>query len=77
MRNRIIGLIFAEKTVTSNTYMDMFQLYAVSVLPNGTIYHEDGASPHFSNIVCAFLEDRSVKDNSTNMDYQITRPNTN
>ena len=54
MRNRIIGpYFFAEKMVTANTYLEMLQLYAV---PQLLIYQQDGAPPHFTNIVHTFLD---------------------
>ena len=36
-----------------NTY-----LYAVSQLPDGTIYQQDGTPPHFANIVRRFLDEQ-------------------
>ena len=38
--------------------MDMLQLYAVLQLPVGTIYQQDGTSPHFSNNVRTFLDEQ-------------------
>ena len=38
--------------------MDMLQLYAVPHLPDGTIYQQDGAPPHFVNIICTFLDEQ-------------------
>ena len=38
--------------------VDMLQLYTVPSLPDGTIYQQDGASPHFANIVCIFLDEQ-------------------
>ncbi|KAJ4449078.1 hypothetical protein ANN_00473 [Periplaneta americana] len=55
MRDRIIG---AEKTVTANTYLDMLQLYAVPQLPDGAIFQQDGAPPHFANMVRTFLDEQ-------------------
>ena len=57
MRDRIIGPYFtAGKTVTTNTYLTMLQLYAVPQLPVGTIYQQEGAPPHYANIVLTFLD---------------------
>ena len=39
----------------------MLQLYAVPQLPDGTIYQQDGAPPHFASIVRIFL-DNSLQD---------------
>ncbi|KAJ4429534.1 hypothetical protein ANN_21703 [Periplaneta americana] len=59
MRDRIIGpYFFAEKTVTANTYLDMLQLYAVPQLPDGVIFQQDGAPPHFANMVRTFLDEQ-------------------
>ena len=59
MRDRIIGsYFFAHKVVTANMYRDMLQLYAVPQLPDGTIYQQDGAPPHFANIIHTFLEEQ-------------------
>ncbi|KAJ4427656.1 hypothetical protein ANN_25304 [Periplaneta americana] len=59
MRDRIIGpYFFAEKTVTANTYLDMLQLYAVPQLPDGAIFQQDGAPPHFANMVRTFLDEQ-------------------
>ncbi|KAJ4431491.1 hypothetical protein ANN_20089 [Periplaneta americana] len=55
----IIGpYFFAEKTVTANTYLDMLQLYAVPQLPDGAIFQQDGAPPHFANMVRTFLDEQ-------------------
>ena len=37
-------------------YLDMLHLYSVPQLPDGTIYQEVGAPPHFANIIRTFLE---------------------
>ena len=61
MRDRIMGpcfFFFFEKTVTANTYLDILQLYAVPQLPEGTIYQQDEAPPHFANIVHTFLDEQ-------------------
>ena len=36
----------------------MLQLYAVLQLRDATIYQQDGASPHFANIVRTFLDEQ-------------------
>ncbi|GBN74121.1 hypothetical protein AVEN_38088-1 [Araneus ventricosus] len=46
----------AEPTVTSNIYLDMLQLYAVPKFPEGVIFQEDGAPPHYGYIFRAFLD---------------------
>ncbi|GBO22886.1 hypothetical protein AVEN_236646-1 [Araneus ventricosus] len=43
-------------TVTSNIYLDMLQLYAVPQFPEGVIFQQDGAPPHYGNIVREFLD---------------------
>ncbi|GBO05196.1 hypothetical protein AVEN_263619-1 [Araneus ventricosus] len=43
-------------TVTSNIYFDMLQLYAVAQFPGGVIFQQDGAPPHYGNIVREFLD---------------------
>ncbi|KAJ4432019.1 hypothetical protein ANN_20633 [Periplaneta americana] len=45
-------------TVTANTYLDMLQLYAVPQLPDGAIFQQDGAPPHFANMVRTFLDEQ-------------------
>ena len=45
---------FAEKTVTGNT----LQLYAVPQLPDRAIFQQDGAPPHFANIIRTFLNEQ-------------------
>ncbi|GBN71809.1 hypothetical protein AVEN_47120-1 [Araneus ventricosus] len=42
--------------VTSNIYLDMLQLYAVLQFPEGVIFQQDGAPPHYGNIVREFLD---------------------
>ncbi|GBM47010.1 hypothetical protein AVEN_152789-1 [Araneus ventricosus] len=44
------------RIVTSNIYLDMLQLYAVSQFPEGVIFQQDGAPPHYGNIVREFLD---------------------
>ncbi|GBO08300.1 hypothetical protein AVEN_171614-1 [Araneus ventricosus] len=46
----------AEATVTSNICLDMLQLYAVPQFPEGAIFQQDGAPPHYGNIVREFLD---------------------
>ena len=48
--------IFVDKTVAANKYLDLFQLYALPHLPDGTIYQQDGAPLHFANIVRTVLD---------------------
>ncbi|GBO05805.1 hypothetical protein AVEN_11406-1 [Araneus ventricosus] len=48
-------------TVTSNIYLDMLQLYAVPQFPEGVIFQQDGAPPHYGNIVREFLDTTSPK----------------
>ena len=47
-----------EKTGTANTYLHMLHLYAVPEFPEGTIYQQDGAPPHFDNIAYTFLDEQ-------------------
>ncbi|GBN13626.1 hypothetical protein AVEN_4468-1 [Araneus ventricosus] len=42
--------------MTSNIYLDMLQLYAVPQFPEGVIFQQDGAPPHYDNIVREFLD---------------------
>ncbi|GBM12225.1 hypothetical protein AVEN_21028-1 [Araneus ventricosus] len=57
MHDKVIGpFFFAKPTVTSNIYLDMLQLYAVPQFPEGVIFHQDGAPPHYGNIVREFLD---------------------
>ncbi|GBM74647.1 hypothetical protein AVEN_54856-1 [Araneus ventricosus] len=52
MHDNVIGpTFFAEPTVTSNINFDMLQLYAVPQFPEGVIFQQDGAPPHYGNIV--------------------------
>ncbi|GBL94796.1 hypothetical protein AVEN_244772-1 [Araneus ventricosus] len=46
----------AEPTVTSIIYLDMLQLYAVPQFPESVIFQQDGAPPHYGNIVLEFLD---------------------
>ncbi|GBM09405.1 hypothetical protein AVEN_184104-1 [Araneus ventricosus] len=46
----------AEPTVTSNIYLDMLQLYAVPQFPDSAIFQQDGAPPHYGNIVREVLD---------------------
>jgi hypothetical protein len=49
--------LFAERTVTSTTYLDMLELFAVPQIGgNNVIFQQDGAPPHFSNVVREFLD---------------------
>jgi hypothetical protein len=54
----VIGpFFFAERTVTSTTYLDMLELFAVSQIGgNNIIFQQDGAPPHFSKVVREFLD---------------------
>ena len=57
--------IFTERTVTGNSYLDMIEQYAVPIMtdptvlesdPNEAIFMQDGASPHYANIVRDYLD---------------------
>ncbi|KAJ4435665.1 hypothetical protein ANN_18281 [Periplaneta americana] len=48
---------FSSSSVTGSTYLHMLELYVVPQLPAGTIYHQDGAPPHFVLEVRKFLND--------------------
>ncbi|KAJ4447016.1 hypothetical protein ANN_09004 [Periplaneta americana] len=48
----------SENPITANTYLDMLQLYAVPQLPDGAIFQQDGAPPHFANMVRTFLDEQ-------------------
>jgi hypothetical protein len=56
--DRVIGpFFFAECTVTSTTYLDMLELFAVPQIGgNNVIFQQDGALPHFANVVREFLD---------------------
>ncbi|GBL92696.1 hypothetical protein AVEN_119092-1 [Araneus ventricosus] len=43
----------------ANIYLDMLQLYAVPQFPEGVIFQQDGAPPHYGNIVREFLDTTS------------------
>jgi hypothetical protein len=45
-------------TVTSHSYLDMLEHYAVPQLPWDAWLQQDGAPPHFGNIVRQFLNER-------------------
>jgi hypothetical protein len=56
--DRVIGpFFFAERTVTSTTYLDMLELFAVpQICGNNAIFHQVSAPPHFANVVRGFLD---------------------
>ncbi|GBM96698.1 hypothetical protein AVEN_171874-1 [Araneus ventricosus] len=43
-------------TMTSNIYLGILQLHAVPQFPEGVIFQQDGAPPHYVNIVREFLD---------------------
>jgi hypothetical protein len=51
-------IIFQEGTVTSHSYLDMLEHYAVPHLPCDAWFQQDGAPPHFGNTVRQFLNER-------------------
>ncbi|GBN36143.1 hypothetical protein AVEN_260616-1 [Araneus ventricosus] len=43
-------------SMTSSIYFDMLQLYAVPQFPEDVVFQQDGAPPHYGNIVREFLD---------------------
>lgn len=59
LKTGVIGpFFFGEPTITATTYLDMLEQYAFPLLPPGTIFQQDGAPPHYSNIVRTSLNER-------------------
>jgi hypothetical protein len=56
--DQVIGpFFFAERTVTSIIYLGMLELFAVSQIgDNNVIFQQDGATPHFANVIREFLD---------------------
>lgn len=45
----VIGpFFFVEKTINANVYLDMLQNYAIPQIPQGYVFQQDGAPPHFA-----------------------------
>jgi hypothetical protein len=56
MKNKVIGsLFFEEPTVTGNTFLAMMKNIPLCHVPVGTVFLLDGALPHFSHHVHAFI----------------------
>jgi hypothetical protein len=47
---------FDEATVTGASYLNMLQNYAITRIPQGYFFQQDGAPPHYANTVKAFLD---------------------
>jgi hypothetical protein len=47
---------FKEATVTGALYLNMLQNYAITQIPQGYFFQQDGAPPHYANTVKAFLD---------------------
>jgi hypothetical protein len=58
-RDRVIGpYFFAERTVTSHSYLDMLELFAVPQnADDSVIFQQYGASEHYANTVTEFLDE--------------------
>jgi hypothetical protein len=57
-KDGIIGpFFFQEATMTSCSYMDILEYYAVQQFPCDAWFQQDGAPPHFLNILCQFLNE--------------------
>ena len=39
---------FVENTINGNVYLDMVQNYAIPQIPQGYVFQQDGAPPHFA-----------------------------
>ena len=67
IKDEIYGpFIFAVKTVTGTNYLDMLQLFLEPQLQQDSIlasvmYQQDGAPPHYANIVRDYLNDTFPK----------------
>lgn len=54
----VIGpFFFEEPTVTGATYLNMLRDYARRRIPEGYIFQQDGAPPHYSNAVRTYLNE--------------------
>jgi hypothetical protein len=58
-RDRVIGpCFFAELTVTSHNYLNMFELFAVTQIDDDNmIFQQDGAPEHYANIIKELLDE--------------------
>jgi hypothetical protein len=57
MKKKVTGpFSFEEPTVTGDTFLAMMESSTLHHIPVGTIFQFDGAPPHFSHRVCAFLD---------------------
>jgi hypothetical protein len=53
----VIGpFFFEEATVTGASYLNTLQNYAITRIPQGYLFQQDGAPPHYANTVKAFLD---------------------
>lgn len=63
MKDKIYGpFMFAEKTITGANYLDMLQMFLEPQLQQdgilcSVIYQQDGAPPHYANIVRDYLNE--------------------
>jgi len=53
----ISPFFFMESTVTGHSYLDMLENFAISQIPPGFIFQQDGAPPHFHRDVTTFLDE--------------------
>jgi hypothetical protein len=50
--------IFADATVTGTTYLDVLENCTLPQIPQGCFFQQDGAPPHYANIVTNFLNEQ-------------------
>jgi len=57
MKKKVISPFFLEEpVVTDDTFLDMMENSVLCDVPMGTVFQLDGAPPHFSHCVHAFLD---------------------
>jgi hypothetical protein len=56
-KHGVIGPFFLESTVTGQSYLDMFENFAVPQIPPGFIFQQDGAPPHLPRDITTFLDE--------------------
>jgi hypothetical protein len=74
MKNKVIRpFSFEEPSVTGDTFPAKMENNALCHVPVRTVLELDGASPHFSHNVCAFL-DRKLPDHWIEREVPIPWP---
>jgi len=59
MKNKVVSPFYFEKPmVIGDTFLAMMENNALHYVPVGTGFQLDGAQPHFSHHVCAFLDNK-------------------